>query len=78
MGPSGKEGMAVKVTKDTVIADVLKQDSGTAQFLFAMGMHCVGCAAASGETLAQACEVHGADVDALVSQINKYLEENKK
>lgn len=68
----------MKVTKDTVIADVLKADSGTAQFLLAAGMHCLGCAAASGETLAEACQVHGADADALVSQINKYLESKEQ
>ena len=77
MGPSeGRDGC--EGYKGYRYSGCIEADSGTAQFLFAMGMHCVGCAAASGETLAQACEVHGADVDALVSQINKYLEENKK
>lgn len=67
----------MKVTKDMIIMDVLKMDMETAQFLFEIGMHCVGCPSASGESLEQACEVHGADVDELVNKINKFLEEKE-
>ncbi len=62
-----------KVTKDMIIADVLKLDPGTAEFFFAIGMHCLGCPSASGESIEQACAVHGADVDELIDQINEYL-----
>ncbi len=41
----------------------------------AAGMHCLGCAMAHGETLEQACAVHGIDVDKLAKQINDYLGE---
>lgn len=63
-----------KVTKDMIIMDVLKLDPGTAEFFFEIGMHCLGCPSASGESVEQACQVHGVDVDVLVEKINNYLE----
>ncbi len=62
-----------QVTKDMIIRDVLALDAGTADFLLAAGMHCLGCPAASGESLEMACMVHGANADELVEQINAYL-----
>ena len=64
----------MKVTKDMIILDVLKMNMETAKFFFEIGMHCVGCPSASGESLEQACQVHGADVDKLVNDINEFLE----
>ena len=61
------------ITKDTIISDVLKIDSGTAPFFFEIGMHCLGCPSASGESVEEACAVHGVDADELVEKINKYL-----
>ncbi len=61
------------ITKDTIISDVLKIDSGTAPFFFEIGMHCLGCPSASGESVEEACAVHGVDADELVAKINKYL-----
>ncbi len=61
------------VTKDMTIGDILDADNGTSQFFLAMGMHCLGCPASRGETIAQACAVHGTDADALVANINEYL-----
>lgn len=61
------------VTKDTIIMDVLQMEKGTAQFFLNIGMHCLGCPSASGETIEQACMVHGVDPDVLVNQINEYL-----
>ena len=63
-----------KVTKDMIIREVLEIDPDCAQFLLAVGMHCLGCPSASGESLEMACAVHGADVDKLVEDINKFLE----
>ena len=65
------------VTKDSIIGDVLDFDAGTAQFFFEIGMHCLGCPSARGESIEQACAVHGTDADALVEKINAYLEANK-
>lgn len=62
-----------QITKDMIIADVLKIDPGTAEFFFEIGMHCLGCPSASGESVEQACAVHGADVDELIDRINEYL-----
>lgn len=67
----------MKVTKDMIIMDVLKIDMDTAKFFLDMGMHCLGCPSASGETLEQACLVHGADVEKLVNDINAFLEEKE-
>ena len=63
-----------KVTKDMIIMDVLSIDPGTAPFFLEMGMHCLGCPSASGESIEEACAVHGADADELVKKLNDYLE----
>ena len=62
-----------QVTKDMIIMDVLRLDPGTADFFFQFGMHCLGCPSASGESIEQACQVHGVDPDELVEKINSYL-----
>lgn len=64
-----------QVTKDMIIRDVLNLDAGCADFLFDIGMHCLGCPSASGESLEMACSVHGADVDKLVADLNNYLKD---
>jgi hybrid cluster-associated redox disulfide protein len=64
----------VKVTKDTIIGDVLDYNSGTAKFFFEIGMHCLGCPASKGESIKEAFQVHGTDADELVRKINEYLE----
>lgn len=63
-----------KITKETIIGDILDLDGSTAPFFLEMGMHCLGCPSARGETLAQACAVHGIDPDVLVEKINQHLE----
>lgn len=63
-----------KITKETVIGDILDMDQSTAPFFLEMGMHCLGCPSARGETLEQACAVHGIDPDVLVEKINQHLE----
>ena len=62
-----------EVTKDMLIGDILDLDEGTAPFFFEMGMYCLGCPASRGESLEDACLVHGTDCDELVSKINEYL-----
>ncbi len=62
-----------QVTKDMIIRDVLAIDPGTAEFFFEIGMHCLGCPSASGESVEDACMVHGADADALIEKLNSYL-----
>lgn len=63
------------VTKDSIIGDVLDRYPNTAELFFAIGMHCLGCPAARGESIAEACQVHGTDADELVSKINAAISE---
>lgn len=61
------------VTKDSIIGEILDADRSTAPFFIAMGMHCLGCPASRGESLEQACAVHGVDCDELVKKINEHF-----
>lgn len=63
----------MKVTKDSIIGDILDEDQTTAEYFLEMGMHCLGCPASRGETLDQACQVHGVDVEELVENLNKHI-----
>ena len=63
----------MEVTKQSIIGDVLDYNPGTAKFFFEIGMHCLGCPASRGESIADACEVHGTDADALIEELNNYL-----
>ena len=65
------------INKDMIIAEILNVDSNLAPILMASGMHCIGCPSAQGETLEEACMVHGIDVDELVNRLNEYLSLNK-
>jgi hybrid cluster-associated redox disulfide protein len=71
--------MATKITKDTIVADVLKINRELASVFMQNGMHCIGCVAASGESIEDACKVHSIDAQKLVDQLNYFLEskENK-
>lgn len=62
-----------QITKDTVIGDILDMDESTAPFFLEMGMHCLGCPASRGESVEEACQVHGVDADELVKKINAHL-----
>ena len=64
----------MKITKDMIVGEVLDIDSGAAKYFFEIGMHCLGCPASRGESIAQACAVHGADADELVEKLNAYFE----
>lgn len=61
------------VTKDSIIGDVLDNYPETAALFLEIGMHCLGCPSARGETIEQACMVHGEDCDALVERINEAI-----
>ena len=66
----------MKVTKDTVIGDILDAAGEAAALIFfSMGMHCLGCPASRGETVEQACMVHGVDADEIVEQLNAAIGE---
>jgi len=61
------------VTKDTIIGDILDADRGTAPYFLNMGMHCLGCPASRGETVGEACAVHGVDANVLIAQLNAHF-----
>ena len=65
--------MAVTITKDTIIGDILDIAPETAPLFMAIGMHCLGCPSSQMESLEEAAMVHGLDVDILVQQINDFL-----
>ena len=59
------------VSKQTVIGDILDENLEiAAPFFLGIGMHCLGCPASRGETMEEACMVHGVDADELVSKLN--------
>ena len=58
-----------------IVGEVLDIDTGAAKFFFEIGMHCLGCPASRGETIEQACSVHGADVDALIEKLNAFFQD---
>ncbi len=64
-----------KVTKDSIIGDVLDMYPDTAEYFFEIGMHCLGCPSARGESIEMACAVHGTNPDALISKINAHIGE---
>ena len=59
------------ITKDTIIGEILDMDQTTAPFFLEMGMHCLGCPSSRGETVEQACMVHGVDADELVQKAQR-------
>lgn len=62
-----------QITKDTIIGDILDIAPQTAPVFMAIGMHCLGCPSSRGETVEQACMVHGVDVESLLERINALL-----
>lgn len=58
------------INKDTKIGELLQEFPDKADILLAAGMHCLGCPASQAETLAEACDVHGIDVEELVKELN--------
>ena len=67
--------MATKITADTLIADCLKLNPNSPEILLSCGMHCLGCAMAHGETIGEAVNVHGQDLDDLLAKLNEGIED---
>ena len=67
-----------QVTRQTVIGDILDMDSTTAPYFMEIGMHCLGCPASRGESIEEACAVHGVDCDALIQKLNDHLAAKSK
>lgn len=62
--------MATQITKETIIGDILDIAPEAAPLFLSIGMHCLGCPSSRGETVEQACAVHGVDVDKLLEAVN--------
>ena len=60
----------ITITKDTIIADILDIAPQKAPLFFEIGMHCLGCVMASGETVEEACAAHGVDADDFLAKLN--------
>ena len=61
------------ITKDMTIGEILRVDEGLVPILLETGMHCLGCPSAQGESLEDACAVHGTDVEAITAKMNQFL-----
>ncbi len=66
-----------QVDETMTIQQALKIDPELASILMESGMHCLGCPSARSETLEEACMVHGLDIEALIDDMNVYLEQTE-
>lgn len=60
----------MKIEKNITIGELLKNYPEKAEILLSAGMHCLGCPASQGETIEEACEVHGIDAEELLKELN--------
>ena len=61
----------IEITKDTIIGDILDIAPQTAPIFYAIGMHCLGCPSSRGETVEEACMVHGVSCEKLLEIVNQ-------
>ena len=66
----------IEIKKDTIVGDILDMAPQTAPIFLSIGMHCLGCPSSRGESVEEACMVHGIDVQKLLAVVNE--EANKK
>lgn len=63
----------MEITKQTTMGEMLNYNIGIAAILMQCGMHCVGCPSSIGESLEEACMVHGLDADKVLDAIKTFL-----
>ena len=68
----------MEITKATTMGEMLQHDMGIAYVLMEAGMHCVGCPSSIGESLEEACMVHGLNADEVMANIQEYLNAKKE
>ena len=61
----------IEIKRDTIIGDILDVAPQTAPIFLSIGMHCRGCPSSRGETVDEACRVHGSDVEKLLALVNE-------
>lgn len=71
---NSKEERNMEITRETVIGEIVESCPEAMPAFMEIGMHCIGCAMASGETVEQACAAHGVDPDEFLEYLKKYLE----
>ncbi len=72
-----KERRIMEITKKTTMGEMLEYDMGIAYILMQCGMHCVGCPSSIGESLEEACMVHGLNADDVMAKVQEYLDTKK-
>ena len=61
----------MNITRDVLIGDLVTTHPEVVEILLSIGMHCLGCPGARMESLADACAVHGVDVDAVIEKMEQ-------
>lgn len=61
----------IEITRDTIIGDILDVAPHTAPDLPVDRYALPGCPSSRGETVEEACMVHGIDVDKLLALVNE-------
>ena len=61
------------VSGEDLIGEIANLYPETQEFLMSLGMHCLGCAAAASETLAEACRVHGLSTFKVKRELNRII-----
>ena len=68
----------IEITKDTIIGDIMDLAPQTAPLFLSIGMHCLGCPSSRGETVEEACAVHGVDVEKLLAVVNEVANKSEQ
>ena len=68
----------MEITKATTMGEMLQYDMGIAYVLMEAGMHCVGCPSSIGESLEEACMVHGLNADEVMANIQEDMNAKKE
>lgn len=63
------------ITKEMTIAQAIAADQNIIPVLLDIGMHCLGCPSAQGETLEEAAYVHGLNPEELMDRIYEVIGE---
>lgn len=62
-----------QIEKETMISEIMENAPYTVPLFQAIGMHCMGCAMASGENVEEACAAHGVDAELFVEKVNEFI-----
>ena len=61
------------LSRESMISDILDDFPEAMPKFQELGMHCLGCALATAESLEQACAAHGVDPDEFLVELKAYL-----